>query len=157
MVNKKGLILFLGLLLPIIIFVFLKFFGKNEFDVPLLFEEGVESPCAVNYPKPYVLPDSVWNLIAVNGASLIIIDFSEKPSVRIRSEVAEDRQVAYKAAGDIVLKNQSLLKSCVFLLSEQQHLVVVDKNRRIRGQYNVNDRDDLDRFYSELVILLKKY
>ncbi|MGY6559542.1 MAG: SCO family protein [Nitritalea sp.] len=39
----QGLVLVCILLVPILIFLFLKAFGENQYDIPLLFEDGVEN------------------------------------------------------------------------------------------------------------------
>ena len=60
--GKKALFLFLALALPICIFVFLKMFGRNEFDVPLLYDKGVlqkPAECNVVYNEPYTIADSI--------------------------------------------------------------------------------------------------
>lgn len=40
----QGLILLCILMVPILIFVFLKTFGVNQYDIPIMFETGVEDP-----------------------------------------------------------------------------------------------------------------
>jgi hypothetical protein len=40
--SKKIIYLLIALCLPALIFVFLKFFGKNQFDIPVYFKDGVE-------------------------------------------------------------------------------------------------------------------
>ncbi len=40
----QGLVLLCILMVPIMIFVFLKTFGVNQYDIPILFQEGVEDP-----------------------------------------------------------------------------------------------------------------
>jgi len=54
---RKGLLLFLALLLPVIIFLFLHFFGKNEFEVPVLYQTQDELPgnCEMEYSLPYTV------------------------------------------------------------------------------------------------------
>ncbi|WP_420582140.1 hypothetical protein [Reichenbachiella sp.] len=43
--NKtKSIILFLTLIFPVLIYLFLQGFGKNEFDIPIYFEGGITSP-----------------------------------------------------------------------------------------------------------------
>lgn len=43
--NKtKSIILFLTLIFPVLIYLFLQGFGKNEFDIPVYFEEGILDP-----------------------------------------------------------------------------------------------------------------
>ena len=67
----KVLFLFLALGLPIVVFVFLKLFGKNQFAVAPLFQDSIQSPVGCNsfaYQTPYTIPDSLltkleWNSI----------------------------------------------------------------------------------------------
>jgi protein SCO1 len=40
----QGLVLLCILLVPVVIIVFLKTFGNNRYDIPILFENGVENP-----------------------------------------------------------------------------------------------------------------
>lgn len=54
----QGFVLLCILLIPIVIIVFLKTFGSNQYDIPILFQNGVEDPfLECNYP------DSVQHLI----------------------------------------------------------------------------------------------
>ena len=40
----QGLVLVCILLIPVLIFLFLKGFGKNEYELPILFQNGVDNP-----------------------------------------------------------------------------------------------------------------
>jgi len=89
MSGKKSLFLFLALLLPIIVFVFLKFFGKNEFGVKPLFQDAIDAPAACAsfaYTAPYTISDSTlqrlnWN--STDSVTLIIFD-DKNPENRIK-------------------------------------------------------------------------
>ena len=52
---KKTIFLILTLAIPVSIFLFLKIFGTNEFEVPFLFEKGV--PGCPNDSIPHKVPD----------------------------------------------------------------------------------------------------
>lgn len=52
---KKTFFLILTLAIPVSIFLFLKLFGSNNFEVPFLFEEGV--PNCSNSAVPHKVPD----------------------------------------------------------------------------------------------------
>ncbi|HEU5291142.1 MAG TPA: hypothetical protein VFU05_10895, partial [Cyclobacteriaceae bacterium] len=79
---KKGLFLFLALLLPVMVFVFLKFFGKNEFAVEPLFQEGIETPVACqsfSFKSPYTIADSILTKLDWNkNDSITLIIFDDK-------------------------------------------------------------------------------
>lgn len=156
---KKILFLSLALLLPVLVFVFLKFFGKNEFDVPLLYQEGVtEVPngCDVKYPVPYALPDSVMGKFSEEKSSVIVIDFSEQPSAEmqaIKDEFKND--VVIRSYSSVNFADKNFIRDCV-LLMKQYSIVMIDSENRIRGYYE-NDREETDRLAVELKIVLKKY
>jgi hypothetical protein len=162
MASKKNIFLFLALALPVLIFLFLKMFGKNEFEVPLLHEQGVNGRiegCDFDYSKPYRLPDSVFNKIdPANNAPLIIVNFSENVSSRLQ-RIADDFK-----ADSVVIKDGTqgslhipLVKRCAFVLQDPSTIVLVDDQKRIRGYYDGTDRDELDRLDDEISIILKKY
>ena len=52
---KKSIFLVLTLAIPVSIFLFLKLFGTNTFDVPVLFEEGI--PDCTSFQIPHAVPD----------------------------------------------------------------------------------------------------
>lgn len=161
--KKKNIFLFLALVLPILIFVFLRLFGKNEFVVkPLFTEMNSEVPegCfAVSFP--YHVSDSVMRQLNVGEDSLVLVLFGElteegKIQVnRVMDEISKDgiQMIRYPALGTKVLQ----WKRCIFLLKEPFDLVLVDKSGLIRGQYTSSDREEIDRLLMELTIILKKY
>jgi hypothetical protein len=161
MKGKKALFLFLALLLPVAVFVFLKFFGKNEFDVPLIFESGVSSPpaqCNIHYPSPYVVPDSILIQAGVGHGTILIIDFSDRPSTEmqvVRDEFRQDAVVT-ESALSIHFADEKFVKECVLLIAEPNEIVMIDSQQHIRGYYQ-NTREDIDRLILEVKIVLKKY
>lgn len=52
---KKTIFLLLTLAIPVSIFLFLKFFGSNEFDVPVLYDNGIDN--CENSTAPHVIPE----------------------------------------------------------------------------------------------------
>ena len=184
---KKILLLFFALLLPLLIFFFLKTFGKNEFDVPVLFADSVTAPVACNlytYQAPYVIPDSIlkntsWN----NQDSLTIYVFEdgdkekkhersihvtrifeqfENVPLRVVCIYKQDVSAGFKASTltSIGMSGDDFnrTRNCVFLLSPENDAVIVDRQKRIRGQYNLSKRQDADRMImEEMNILLKRY
>ncbi len=56
----KGLVLVCILLIPVLVFVFLRSFGNNTYDIPILFEKGVENPffeCPIADTTQHYIPD----------------------------------------------------------------------------------------------------
>jgi hypothetical protein len=163
MFTKKTLFLFLGLFLPILVFLFLKFFGKNQFDVPLIYGAGVpEIPtdCHLKYEVPYLLPDTVWNKINRGSQGLVLLHYGS-PNQHVR-EVAGSFSSSEVSLlnGDEIEPNPQIsdyIKRCYLLLKDPANLVLIDRQRNIRGYYNSEDRDDMDRLKTELTIILKKF
>jgi hypothetical protein len=163
---RKGLYLVLALVLPVGVFLFLKFFGKNQFDVPQMFQEeiAINSDCRSEYSFPYVIPDSIakeFQVEEMNKLTLIVfvednlIDVINKQHNRIMEEFANDPVVITDIdAGDA---NSSLLRNCIFLMPEESDVVLVDFEKRIRGQYDVASLEEMDRLIVEMKIILKRY
>lgn len=56
----QGLVLVCILLIPVLIFLFLKGFGKNEYDLPVFFQNGVDNPfqeCPVTDTTQHYIPE----------------------------------------------------------------------------------------------------
>ena len=56
----QGMVLVCILLVPILIFMFLRGFGTNEFELPIFFEKGVDNPfqeCPITDTTQHFIPD----------------------------------------------------------------------------------------------------
>jgi hypothetical protein len=159
MKGKKLLLLFLALLLPSCIFIFLKFFGKNEFEVLPLFTEQlppIKQDCNYNYTLPYHIADTSLHQITDGNDSLICVVFQKQeggPLARIQ-EKYESEPVAWRFLDP---EKNSRQMRCIFVLTEPFNTALVDSKGRIRGHYNSADRDEMDRLLIEISVLLKKY
>ena len=160
----KIILLTLALLLPVAIFVFLKMFGRNEFQVPPLFEQGaIAAPenCNFSYASPYVVPDSViTNLRLTRADSLYVLYFD--PSLRPAMDRlgAEFKWAHVTIVPPSAFGNKTelrLLKECVLLMEPSASVALLDQKNRIRGHYNGSDRDDVDRLTVEMKIILKQF
>jgi len=162
MVIKKAVFLFLALVFPICIFLFLKFFGKNEFNVqPLYTTEypAIEAGCRA-VKIPYSVPDSVMIQLPFENADLLLLKFGSPGSEsanqirRIQEEFTNDPVKVFVGTDT---QQTISWRRCVFFLKEPFDLVLVDRQGVIRGQYTSDDREEVDRLVTELSILLKKY
>jgi hypothetical protein len=176
--NKKFLYLFLALALPGLIFVFLKKFGKNEFSIPVYFEDGIKSDsiCNLSLDGVYTVHDSVFSKTGVDRrapAKLIIVypfikdDLSEV--TRIRDKYLGSQVDAHIFSGipnnpestiPTAFLNYSefgTIVHCILQVREPWSVVLLDDQNRIRGFYDGSRRDEMDRLDMELSILLKKY
>lgn len=167
---KKLLYLFLALLLPGLIFVFLKYAGKNEFNIPVYYGEGVKDPpkdCDRNYPARYLIPDAILRSANDNKPEAYVLVFPQKEmnteKVNSFMENIQDEfgseTVWLKDAHDFMTDSLTFaeLKNCIFLVRDPWQAVAFDRKGQIRGYYDIRLRDEVDRLRVELKILLKKY
>ena len=163
---KKFSYLFLALLVPGLIFVFLKFAGSNRFDIPVYPQEGMplHSACAGEIQRPYYLPDSAWEALGSSTQTrAIVVQFptegfdAAEVDQAVREEIGEN--VSFVSMDQFAADSALLIrwKSCVYLVEPPRQTVLVDNQRRIRGFYDLRSRDEIDRLRVELKILLEKY
>lgn len=162
MKGKKSLFLFLALLFPVAIFIFLKIFGRNEFAVPLLHEEEVNAPpeCNFEYRVPYRIADSLRTRFGMNDGNhlfVVYLEESQQPAVNRVSEEFRGNPVAMIDAGRDTSLTPETFRSCVLLMAKDENLALVDSEGRIRGYYDGDDRDEVDRLIVEAKIILNKY
>lgn len=164
MKGKKIIILILALLLPVTLFIFLKLFGRNEFQTPVLHEKAVpevSGECDFRYATPYRLADSVLDAFSRNGRdSLYVFTFDNSHAdgmQRVKAtfgdeaiEVIDPREVEARF-------DPTFLRRCVLLLQGDTAVALVDHQGRIRGYYDAKDRDEVDRLIVEMKIILKQY
>lgn len=154
----KFLLLFIALLLPALVYVFLKSFGRNEFDVQPLYQEEVKVPKGCEYytyAAPYVVPDSVlvnlgWSPGTVN---LFVLDADwRKAGLRL---LAEFPGMGF-AVNEVPVEKRASA-TCALLLQRPANAAMVDTKGRIRGQYDLGNREDYDRLIVEMKIMMVKY
>lgn len=157
----KKIILILALLVPIGIFIFLKFFGKNEFTIPVYYESGVDHPpadCNRTYDSPYLVSATALNTIGWNGHNVLLVadssDVIQKALMSLDEKISNEIQSLFLSGQE---DDQHELLTCDLLLKSPWKVVLIDDQRRIRGYYDPSDRDEMDRLVVELKILLKQY
>ena len=162
--GKKLIFLIAALLLPVAVFLFLKMFGRNEFRVPPLHQEGdisAPSECDYVYPTPYILPDSIADQLEIdNRDSLYIIWFDPKLNAALKRVSDATVHASLRLLPPVTFQNRSdlnVLQRCVLLMKPPASVVMVDHKRRIRGYYDAGDREEMDRLQVEIDIILKNY
>jgi hypothetical protein len=177
--RQKVVILCVAFLLPISIFLFLKIFGRNQFDVTPLYPEGItvtDKDCPVQAPGQYYIPQHILNGLDWSlKDSLTIYFFSDAPdeddaALNRLSENIESGEVKLISVNSrmgqgpdqiqrIQIPDDSLLRwnRCFLLVRKPDDLLMVDNKRRIRGYYQLNSREELDSLIMETKIILQKY
>lgn len=156
MKNTKPIFLGLALLLPVVIFIFLKLFGKNKFDIPVYYKNGVDSVCVINKSKPFEVDDIIIKSIDwKNQPALLTFAPSEKELENFKhvwQEIETEEVTSVYLAAD-----STQWRDCLLLMRSPWKTVLVDKDKHIRGYYNLNSREETDRLIVELKILLEQY
>lgn len=155
----KALVILTALVLPIGIFLFLKIFGENKFEVAPLFQTElpeVASGCST-ITTPYLIPGEIVDryIKTENELSVIVVDSEVSVLSRIFDQFSGDPVKVKRIESSETMAGQSL-KECVFLLYGPYDIVLFDKQGFIRGQYYSGDRDEIDRLILELSIILNK-
>jgi len=158
--NKKITYLLLALALPGLIFIFLKIFGKNHFDIPVYYKDGISDSlkeCSGSYRGQYTLPDSVLNAFSYkNDVASLFIDESELTNKEVTQlkQSYGDNQLQIITLRGIEPNRLNRIKNCVLFLKQPWKAVLVDKQKRIRGYYAFTSLEETDRLNVELDILL---
>ena len=163
MKSTKAIFLFLALILPICIFLFLKFFGRNEFDVKPLFWDSpptADGSCPA-VAVPYIVHDSIRSQLLSGNDSLVVIAFNDETDVDAANQIKRIKdETVNLPIGLLTLSGSErhlFWKNCVLLLKGPEDMAVVDRQGRLRGQYILADREDVDRLLTEVSIILKRY
>ncbi|MBS1977723.1 MAG: hypothetical protein JST46_10155 [Bacteroidetes bacterium] len=161
---RKFIYLFLALLFPTLIFIFLKYEGRNEFNIPVFYENGVEAGegCGYNYGKPYVVSDSVLKNRDERLRQARVLVFRDETFSP--SGILDELHPEFSADEVIFMDVRTIepdstryyvLKNCVLLSSKPNEMVLIDIKGRIRGYYELESRKERDRLRVELKILLQ--
>jgi hypothetical protein len=124
--GKKAVFLFLLIALPVMIFLFLKFFGRNEFTIPVYYEQGLgdslSTPCLDKANKQYLVNS---DLLPKGGINIVHFEQADGPVLKSRLEELERVQdVFYK---DDHIRLNTFLNSQTIALDD-----ITDYNRRIQ-------------------------
>ena len=156
--------------IPVLIFLFLKFYGENKFDVPVYHAEGVKAEFAeCQFPTDtFKVPMTDTHLERAN----VTIFFQESDgftsndlvnaSSRLRAVFPED--ISFSAHGfakvsgvDIILSDTShfyKLMHCKFVTDTINQFILHDYDGLIRGYYGY-ELEEVDRLIVEIKILLE--
>jgi hypothetical protein len=164
--GQKIILLFVALLFPACIFIFLKIFGRNEFAVEPLFQKetpALPAPCGTA-TAPYLVPSDKRSDYMRPHDSLAIV-FLTKDSIgssSTRKTFAQLKEEYEKDPVSITMRWPAKDEfdstfHCTFAMKKPQDIALIDNHGVIRGQYKSSDRDEIDRLKTEITIILKRY
>lgn len=158
----KYVVLILAFVLPALIFLFLKKFGKNRFEVSPLYTDGVpvrNTGCPPLPPGPYHIPDSILTFFGA-GRSARLMLFSlptGEPSNQQDRIMNAFKKRELELVNMVADEKFSAWNDCFLFIPEQKNSLLVDTVGAIRGYYNLASREDVDKLLMEAAIILHKY
>tara|TARA_Y100001933_G_C18919797_1_gene530511 strand:- start:337 stop:831 length:495 start_codon:yes stop_codon:yes gene_type:complete len=158
---KKGFILLFSLLFPIIVFLFLKFYGQNEYELSVynsscseIIDEYIINDfnrknniriVDIRMTDNDILVDNYINKLEIND-QIEVITLSNKLRNLNWLNLVVDEVLIERLSGCI--QNEYLEKSFILLL---------DKQNSVRGHFYSADRKEIERLDVEIDILLLEY
>ncbi len=160
--KRKTILLSLALVFPVILFIFLKMFGRNHFDIPVYHEKQLSprAGCDYQYPIPYQIADSLYISFGWKPQHIMLVSFSpmaDESRLRVNEKFKPNVLQIVNAEEDRYKNLKANLKQCIFLVPDEFNTVLVDDKKRIRGYFQLNNREETDRLIVELAILLQEY
>jgi protein SCO1/2 len=157
--NKKIAYLLVALALPGLIFIFLKIFGKNHFDIPVYYKAGISDSlkeCSGAHHGQYTVPDSALIIFGYKKDVVsLFVDASEidnKELEQLKQSFKNQLQIISLVGIEPTRLNR--IKKCNLFLKEPWKAVLVDKQKQIRGYYAFSSLEETDRLNVEVDILL---
>ena len=158
---KKGFILLFSLLFPIIVFLFLKFYGQNEYELSVynsscseIIDEYIINDfnrknniriVDIRLTDNDILVDNYINKLEIND-QIEVITLSNKLRNLNWLNIVVDKVLIERLSECI--QNEYFDKSFILLL---------DKQNRVRGHFYSADRKEIERLDVEIDILLLEY
>jgi len=158
---KKGFILLFSLLFPIIVFLFLKFYGQNEYELSVynsscseIIDEYIINDfnrknnirlVDIRMTDNDILVDNYINKLEIND-QIEVITLSNKLRNLNWLNIVVDKVLIERLSECI--QNEYLDKSFILLL---------DKQNKLRGHFYSEDRKEIERLDVEIDILLLEY
>ena len=154
---RKGFVLLFALLFPVIIFLFLKFFGENEYELSVY-----NSSCSESIGK--IFSDSNISLnnikildVRLNNDNLLIdnyvnkLDISDEIKVITLSYQPRNLKWLNIKVDSLLIKN---LTTCIEnVVFDKSFILLLDNKNNVRGYFNSADRREIERLDVEIDIL----
>jgi len=168
MKNKaKIIILALVFVLPVATFLFLKFFGENKFDIPIIVDAATVANCGEELSG--TLSKGI-DIIFLKNASCENIDCGAEIDQfkRIAQRYKQDSTLRYSMISEEVVDirwpygnlsvytlNEESNFDCLSLPEkDNNYFILLDAENKLRGIYEI-ERNEVDRLMVELDILRK--
>ena len=154
---RKGFILLFLLLFPVVIFLFLKFFGDNEYKLSiyesscltLIKKIDVDGYLDLKRFKIFDIRFKEKNVLVDNYIKKLNID-KEIEIITLSEQLRNLDWMNYVVDKSVIDK----LSSCVDIdVIENSFILLIDDENNLRGFYNSTDRKEIERLDVEIDIL----
>ena len=154
---NKGLVLFFSLLLPILLFLFLKYFGNNKYEIQKFnFECEIKLEDIDDLNDALSLNEIKVIDIRIDDNSKLIDNYINKvflnKKIKIITLSEQDRNLNWIN----LLLNKFTLENflkCYSSNSYKSFVLLLDKKNIIRGIYNIELQSEIERLNVEIDIL----
>jgi len=174
----KFTILLVVLAIPAVVYLFLKSFGVNEYNIPIFYENGIPFSSCQDDSKPHRvhIPQSFYNGDS-SGVVLYFPDLQNKEAtMQIDRVKGTFKNVCFlemsipDSISENTIFNQWLTRSkfldfinCELGIGQDtlvskvpmNEIMLIDREGRIRGYYETDDFEEMDRLIIEIEILIK--
>jgi protein SCO1 len=154
---NKGLVLFFSLLLPILLFLFLKYFGNNKYEIQKYnFECEIKLEDIDNLNNTLSLNEIKVLDIRIDDNSKLIDNYINKvflnKKIKIITLSEQDRNLNWI---DLLISKSTLdkLLKCYSANSLKSFVLLLDKKNTLRGIYNIELQSEIERLNVEIDIL----
>ena len=124
--RKKSVFLFLLIALPVIIFLFLKFFGRNEFTIPVYYEQGLgdslTTPCLDRAREQYTIKNPL-----IDDGVIHVVHFERMDGPVLKTRLEELERVQDVFYNDEIIQLTTFLNGNSITSKE-----ITDYNQRIQ-------------------------
>ena len=155
---RKGFVLLFALLFPVIVFLFLKFFGQNEYELSVY-----NSSCSDLIEN--LLSESNNNInniklldVRLNDDNLLIdnyidkLDITNEIKVITLSDQLRNLEWLSIRADKLLIEN---LTTCVDnIVFDKSFILLMDSKNNVRGHFYSADREEIERLDVEMDILI---
>lgn len=154
------------LLLPVIVFLFLKQFGNNEFALPVYYQDGTPFTECGHDSAPHRLSQEFTKKYLRETPAIIAIEgeLNNEFKYDLQNVLNKYPEAKLYKVNLCCISDETRLRilNCELVLGEDRYLdksilnkyVLVDSARQIRGYFQVNELDEITRLDMELDILL---
>ena len=151
---RKGFILLFALLFPVIVFLFLKFFGQNEYKLSIY-----NSSCSDLIENLLKEPNNNIKLLDVRlrDDNLLIdnyinkLDISNEIKVITLSDQPRNLEWMSIRVDNLLIKN--LTKCVENVVFDKSFILLIDTKNNVRGYFYSTDRGEIERLDVEIDIL----